>query len=314
MGADDDWGVEQNSQAPSFEEVRASRLNLAPAAANDRRLRRSGAAEMASSAAAIGIALVAAGLAFNLRLSPPAVPPASATPATSSSIPITKADALAAVQRFLGRNLGAAEVGDPQSWPGGREIEVRETDPNGAIAWVDVATSRVIRLELPAPETATVAITADQALAAAEAFFKAHDIPIDGLTATVKLEDHGCCKLYSIEWDLIENGVVLPDSRLAQVDPSSGAVFSFMDRRVPYGAVPSPKIGHDEAIRLAIATSVLSDPKIESIQLIVDSGPVWTGRLVWSVQLSTLGPGGVVEAAWIEVDAVTGETAVAGRG
>jgi hypothetical protein len=313
MGADDDWGAGQNSQAPSSEEVHARRLNLAPTATNDRRFRRPGATKMAASAAAIGVALVAVGLVFNLRLSPPAVPPASATPAISS-IAITKADAVAAVQRFLGRALGAVEVGEPQSWPGGREIEVRETDPNGAIAWVDVATGRVIRLELPAPETATVAITADQALAAAEAFFKAHNIPIDGLTATVKLEDHGCCRLYSIEWDRIENGVVLPDSRLAQVDPSNGTVFSFMDRRVSYGAVPSPKIGHDEAIRLAIATTGLSDPKVESIQLIVDSGPVWTGQLVWSVQLSTLGPEGVVEAAWIEVDAITGETMVAGLG
>jgi hypothetical protein len=87
-----------------------------------------------------------------------------------------------------------------------------------------------------------------------------------------------------------------------------------MDRRVPYGPVPSPKIGKDEAIRLATTKSGLSNPTIESVQLIVDSSPVWPGRLVWAVQLSELVPEGWVSAYWIEVDAVTGETIVAGQG
>ena len=261
--------------------------------------------------ATLAIALGAAGVLVQLRSAPPAAPQASATPT-----PLTHDGTIAAVESFLGRKLGPVDVGEPQDWPGGREIEVREIDTEGAIAWVDVSTGKVIRLNLPGavPETTTVAITADQAQSAAEAFFEDHDIPFDGLTATVKLLDHGDSKEYQIEWDRIENGILLPDSRLASINPSTGVVFSFMDRRVPYGPVPSPKIGKDEAIRLATTKSGLSNPTIESVQLIVDSSPVWPGRLVWAVQLSELVPEGWVSAYWIEVDAVTGETIVAGQG
>ena len=132
--------------------------------------------------ATLAIALGAAGVLVQLRSAPPAAPQASRTP-------ITKSGAIAAAEGFLGRKLGPADVGEPQDWPGGREVEVRETGSDGADVWVDVSTGKVIRLNLPGavPETTTVAITADQAQSAAEAFFKDHDIPFDGLTATVKL-------------------------------------------------------------------------------------------------------------------------------
>ncbi|HEY5487771.1 MAG TPA: hypothetical protein VIK06_09000 [Candidatus Limnocylindrales bacterium] len=259
--------------------------------------------------AVLAIALGVAGAYVQLRQAAPAAPHASATP-------ITRDGAVTAVESFLGRKLGTVDVSEPQAWPGGREVEVRETGSDRADAWVDVNTGTVIRLMLAGaiPETTTVAISSDQTRAAAEAFFKAHDISLDGLTATVKLVDHGTSKEYEIEWDRIENGVLLPDSRLVEVDPSNGVVFSFMDRRVATGPVPSPKIARDEAIRLATAASGLSNPKIEGAQLLVDSSPVWSGRLVWSVQLSEVMPEGWVSAFWVEVDALTGETIIAGQG
>lgn len=160
-----------------------------------------------------------------------------------------------------------------------------------------------------------VKLTPAQAQAAAEAFFKVHDISIDGLTPTVKLEDHDCCKLYSIEWDRILAGVLLPDMRLAQVDPATGNLFSLSDRRVPYGPVPSPKIARDEAIRRATAASGLTTPKLEDAHLMLaeTSSPILVGRLVWSVQLSDDSQG-YVSGTWVYVDAVTGETVIAGRG
>jgi hypothetical protein len=47
--------------------------------------------------------------------------------------------------------------------------------------------------------------------------------------------------------------------------------------------------------------------------LTATSSPVWGGRLVWSVQLSDDSQG-YVSVAWVYVDAVTGETVIAGRG
>jgi hypothetical protein len=313
--------------APSEEET-SSTVTFAPSNAAARRVRAK-TIRIVAAAAALAVALVGAGLVVHLREAPPAsggapaasthnpssIAGSSATAAPAQSAPIiTKAVAVTKLESFLGRKLGQVTVSDPTEWPAGRYYEILETPPNGAVGWVDVSTGRVVYLMLPAPVTTTVTITADQAQTSAEAFFKGHDIPIDGLTATVKLQDHGCCKVYSIEWDRIENGVLLPDSRLALVDPSNGNVFSFMDRRVAYGAVPSVRIGRDEAIRLATAASGLTNPKVKSVQLLVDSSPVWPGRLVWRVELSALDPGGWVDAAMVEVDAVTGETIVAARG
>jgi uncharacterized membrane protein YkoI len=86
-----------------------------------------------------------------------------------------------------------------------------------------------------------------------------------------------------------------------------------MDRRVPYAAVPSAVIGRDDAIANAITASGLESPKVVDVQLKVDSGPAWPGRLVWEVQLDT-DVHGYIDAAWVYVDAVTGETKVVGRG
>jgi hypothetical protein len=93
-----------------------------------------------------------------------------------------------------------------------------------------------------------------------------------------------------------------------------------MDRRVAYAPVPSPALGRDEAIAKAIVASGLSAPTVGEVQLLVDSSPIWPGRLVWSVHLSQqvpLEPGsstGYITAYWIYVDAITGETKVAGQG
>jgi hypothetical protein len=228
---------------------------------------------------------------------------------------ITKDAAVQSLEMFLGRKLGQATVDGPTAGAAGSYYQIMEPPPTGVAAWVDASTGRVIYLLTTVPETTTVKLTAAQAQAEAEAFFKVHDISIDGLTPTVKLEDHGCCKLYSVEWDHIVNGVTFPDSRLAQVNPATGNVFSFSDRRVPYGPAPSPSVARDEAIRLATAASGLTTPKLEDAHLMLTetSSPIWAGRLVWSVQLSDDSQG-YVSAAWVYVDAVTGETVIAGRG
>jgi hypothetical protein len=270
---------------------------------------------------AVVVALVAGGLVLGSRGVPASTAAASsgAVAASESAGPISKADAVAALRVFLGRDPGQMTVDDPTAWSGGEAYKLMGT-PEGPVmsASVDVSTGRVVSLILTVPETATVSVTADQAKAAAEAFFKAHAISIDGMTPTAKLEDHGCCKLYSIEWVRVENGVTLPDSVLAGVDPSTGEVYSFSIYSAPYGAVPSPTIDRQKAIELATTASGLTKPKIEAVQLEVISAPAyagtgWNGRLVWSVQLSDDSQG-YVSAAWVYVDAATGETMIAGRG
>lgn len=290
---------------------------------------------VAVGAGTIVLAIAAAAFVLNLRggqsaSSGPAGGSATASPvgattssgattANSSPMVISKEAAVAAAEEFLGRPLGAVDVSDPKAWPGGQYIEIME-DNAGAVAWVDAATGNVVYMMLSAPLTAAVNFTPEQAQSAAAAFLTAHNVPFDGLAATVALQDHGCCKEYIVTWQRYANGASVPDMRQVSVDPATGQVFSFMDRRVAYAPVPSPALSRDQAIAKAIAASGLSAPTVGDVQLLVDSSPIWPGRLVWSVQLSQqvpIEPGSsltYVSAYWVYVDAVTGETKIAGQG
>ena len=266
--------------------------------------------------AAGGLLVVLGGLPAS-QAGPSGAASASA-PASAVAGTISKSQAAAALKDFVGHDIGSVTVEGPSPWGGGRAYEIMGTVPNPISGRVDAVTGKVVSLMLSVPETTTVNLTPAQAEAAASAFFKAHDIPVEGLTATVKLEDHGCCKLYSVEWVRVENGARTPDSRLAQVDPSNGTVFSFSIFSEPYGPVASPSIGRDQAITLATAAGGLTKPKLEAAELLIVSGSAyagtgWSGRLVWSIQLSDDSKG-YVSAVWVYVDGVTGETMIAGRG
>lgn len=290
---------------------------------------------IAMGAGAIVLTIAAAALILNLRggqpatsgpaansaaaNSPEATPSSLVTTASPSAPTVSKEAAVAAAEEFLGRPLGAVDVSDPKASPGGQYFEIMEHDA-GADMWVDSATGKVIYMMLSAPLTAAVNFTPEQAQSAAAAFLTAHRVPFDGLTATVALQDHGCCKEYIVTWQQYVNGALVPDMRQVSVDPATGQVFSFMDRRVAYAPVPSPVLSRDEAIAKAIAASGLSAPTVGDVQLLVDSSPIWPGRLVWSVQLSQQVPIAsgssvtYVSAYWVYVDAITGETKIAGQG
>jgi hypothetical protein len=286
-------------------------------------------------AGTIVLAIAAAALVLNLRGGQsasygPAAGSATASPvgattssgvttASSSPMAISKEAAVAAAEKFIGRPLGAVDVSDPKTWPGGQYIEIMEHNA-GADVWVDAATGKVVFMMLSAPLTTAVNLTPEQAQSAAAAFLTAHNVPFDGLTATVALLDHHSSKEYTVTWQRYANGASVPDMREVGVDPATGQVFSFMDRRVAYAPVPSPALSRDQAIARAIVASGLSAPTVVDVQLLVDSSTIWPGRLVWSVQLSQqvpIEPGSslaYVSACWVYVDAVTGETKIAGQG
>lgn len=280
---------------------------------------------VAMAAGAVVLAVGVAAVVLDLRGTSPAatsagVPAtATATASPSAARTITKQEAVAASEKFLGRLLGQPEVSDPTAWPGGKYFQVMEQGA-GAMTWVDIATGNVIYMMLSAPETTLVKFTPAQAQSAAAAFLTAHAVSFTGLTATVALQDHGCCKEYLVTWQRYENGALVPDTRQVGVNPATGTVFSFVDRRVSYGPVPSPVVGRDLAITKAIAASGLSSPTVGEVQLLVDSSPTWPGHLVWSVHLEQqvpVNPGSslaYVSAFIIYVDATTGETKIAGQG
>jgi hypothetical protein len=273
-------------------------------------------ARVAMGAGAIVLAIAVAALVLNLRGGQPAT--SGVTTASSSPTVISKEAAVAAAEEFIGRPLGAVDISDPTAWPAGRYVEIMEQG-GGADVWVDAATGKVVFMMLSAPMTTAVNFTPEQAQSAAAGFLTAHNVPFDGLTATVALLDHHSSKEYTVTWQRYANGASVPDMREVSVDPATGQVFSFLDRRVAYGPVPSPALGRDQAIAKAIVASGLSAPTVVDVQLLVDSSPIWPGRLVWSVQLSQQvpEPGSsltYVSAYWVYVDAVTGETKITGQG
>ena len=282
-----------------------------------RRGTRFGLRSPAGLAAAAAVLLILAALFANPGGTPSAAPThstANSTGSTASPTVITRAEAVAAVEKFIGRKLGPADVGDPTVMATGTWLQVTEAGPAGVDAWVDASTGRVTSLlMMPVPATTTMTLGAEEAQAAAAAFLTAHSIPFEGLTPAVTIEDHGCCKFYAVTWQRYVNGATVADVRIVKLDPSNGAVFSFMDTRASYDAVPSPKIGREEAIRLATVASGYSDPLIGTVELKADGSPFWTGRMVWSVQLEEKA-GASSGAAIVYVDAVTGEARVVARG
>ena len=239
--------------------------------------------------------------------------PDSAAACGSPSV-ITRTDAIAAVEKFIGRALVAPTVSESTATASGQSIQVMEGGPSGVDAWVDAQTGRVTSLlVLPVPETTNMALGANQAQTAAAAYLTAHGIPFDGLTPAVTIEDHGCCKFYVVTWQRFVNGITVPDARIVKLDPATGMVFSFTDTRVAYGPVSSPAIGREKAIELATVASGFANPIVTNVQQLVDGGPNFPGRLVWSIQLDD-GAGASAFHAWVYIDAMTGEAKVVGRG
>jgi len=234
---------------------------------------------------------------------------------------ITREQAVAAAEAFLGRKLANPTVGDPADDPNGYyQVAEEGTDAApGVVVEVDPATGRVISMIALGEVAPGVNITEQQAIAAAQKFLTAHGVPFDGMEVTVELVDHGAAQQFYVTWQRYVDGAAVPDSRAVTVDGRTGEVVSFVDFRRPYGPVAGPKIGREDAIRLATQKSGLTTPKISKVELAVIPVGEWAGRTAWSVQLSAEVPipgssSGYISAFWIYVDATTGETLIYGQG
>jgi hypothetical protein len=242
--------------------------------------------------------------------SPSAVAIASSSLVADASGAISKEEAVAAAETFLGRKLANPTVEGPSSDTVGLYSIAEEG--TGTIISVDPQTGRVVSMLVLTDPVSGVTITQAQAESTAEGFLVEHHVPFDGMTKTVEFMDHGAMQEYSVTWQRYVNGAAVPDSRVVRVDAHTCKVFSFNDLRLAYGPVASPAVGRDDAIALAIEKSGLTEPKVESVSLEVARAGEWAGRLVWSVGLSARMP----ELGYyaIYVDAITGETLIYGQG
>lgn len=247
----------------------------------------------------------------------PSTPTASEPPATSTAV-LSPEQAIARVVAFvedptLTRDFKAE---GPEHGARGDFYDVFGTHVHAS---VDAASGTVVSLLFmdsasPSPHKPT----RDDAIAAAEAYLVAHGILFDGMDRSVEYMDHGETWEYVVTWVRHAGNVTLPDSREIGVD-QSGHVCRYANYSQPYGSIPVPQIDQAaaEAAAIKIAFEKPSGVRVDSaeLRLTVVSG---VQRLVWSIQVTApLDVGGhseMADHAWVEVDAITGEATVVGRG
>jgi hypothetical protein len=97
------------------------------------------------------------------------------------------------------------------------------------------------------------------------------------------------------------------------IDAATGEVVSFTDEQLPYMDPPDPVVGEDEALAKA-EDAAAQGGKAASSELRVTFDPAdGTQSLVWQVAVGS-DANGWVEAALVEVDALSGDATVLGRG
>ncbi len=251
---------------------------------------------------------------------PVSLPPsASAMPSPTAGL-VSAEEALASVVAFVGDPALTADlaVEGPNQGAMGPFYEVSGTHVSAAVNATsgDVFTLAFMGI-VPA---ASPAPTEHDAIAAAEAFLTQHGISFAGMTRSVEYMGHGETWEYVVKWVMQVNGVTLPDYREVGVD-QSGRVWRYAYLSQPSASIPAPQI--DQAVAQAAAIAAAyddpTDVQVESAELHMDAWPDGAQHLTWEVKLvgpifTSSGQEMMIDHAWVDVDALTGEAIVVGRG
>lgn len=174
---------------------------------------------------------------------------------------------------------------------------------SGFSGYVDVFDGHVALLTVPAlvgegPST----LDAEGARQTADEYLEELGSPIDGMEVDVKQGTGGGFAGYTITYQMIKNGVYMPDYRIVEVDAASAGLISLVDVRRPVGDIVAAALSEADARRIALSSA--SDSEVVSTSLIVTFDT--TGRAIEAWQVATMpkqkgGPGSVVL-----IDAQTG--------
>lgn len=208
-----------------------------------------------------------------------------------------------------------------------RYYQVAGRDVDATVDVHDGHVETLLLVGLVGASPSTTSITADQALAVASSFLTQRQIGTDGLTASVVKKDRGDVKTFVATWQRVVNGAIVPNSRMVEMDASTGVVFNLNDTNRPYADPPVPAIGRDQAVfraeaavsesGAAASASVDQTPAtfvIESTSLQVSFTMAGVQQLQWSIELG-YNTGQIYDSyAAVSVDAMTGVATVVGRG
>lgn len=240
----------------------------------------------------------------------------------NTTIALSPAAAAEAASLFVGPSVPTSDLVTQPASTGSLETLYLVQGAH-ASASVDAHDGRVVGLVLldQTPITGAVRISATAALDAANTFLAEHSVPIPNAHPSVRFVNHGEANEFIVAWQVVENGVMVPDSREVGVNADSGQVFRYLDIRRPYAPPPAPKV--DEAAALATAASLAGLGPMTTLdrsELWVKFTPTGDQYLAWRLELSapdpsaTGQPGVIRDHVVVEVNAVSGIAQIIGKG
>ncbi len=254
-----------------------------------------------SRGAAVTAVLVTAGV-----LSVGIVSTAGKSPNPRLSDNIQSGGALASVERFTHRKLGEAKTSYLTM---GRNRAFYAVDAPELTAVVDAFDGQVVSVVFATSGTAKP-VSFDPTAVSARVL-KDYGLSMPGATPVVTTADHGAVKYVDVTWQKMKGKVKLPATLVVELDAATGKLVRLGNDVLPYADPPYLAVTQAQAEQAAKAASGLANPTVESAEALVTFDATGAQQLVWRL--------GVFDAsapasAQVEVDGVTGEAVVVGRG
>jgi hypothetical protein len=227
-------------------------------------------------------------------------------------VKLDAASAKAIADQFAGDKVKGAKVQGPINGALHRAYLVAGP---GADVWVDAFDGTVVQAvvtDVVASNGEAMAATA--ATERARGFLRDHKIPAPQDDPAVELVDRGVFSTWVITWQGRSGKALAPDLREVELMADTGDVLRVVHHVRPYAQPPEAVVTADQAVSLAIAAAGMPDASAEQTNLRIVFDDDGRQMLTWDVVLTRQRGDGVGEAAFVDVNAITGDALVTGRG
>lgn len=201
-----------------------------------------------------------------------------------------------------------------------RYYKVEGADLSAVVDAHDGHVSQLLLISRTPTSPASTAMSSDQAQTIASDYLADQGISTEGLGVKVELIDRGAFQMYSVTWQRDVDGVMVPDSRLVQLDAGTGVVFNVHNIHRPYSAPAAATVTRDQAVASAQKAATTAAQRTSASYSVIDATLQVTfseqgaQQLVWIVKLYASDLGNSSGYFLVSVDATTGGATITGRG